>query len=210
MHTITRNTKNNKKGKHLLFPFGGHIYVSVKNAKTLCGYSETTSNDVIWSKVSTENIKFNLMFSKKGNIIENYFLTTDGFIELVSKLTQKDKKQNGELAIKMIEEAYAELREYVSEPTLEEVKADKFYSTEYRTEMAEKIREEMSKGSFDKDKWTKLYSKCSAVNKLEENIMKSARRHYGEYCTLKYQMLNYVASERPELLESLYEIAQTL
>lgn len=207
MHAITRNTKNNKKGKHLFFPFGGRIYVSVKNAKILCGYSETTSNDVIMSKVSKENIKTNLMFSKKGTIVENYFLTTGGFVELVEKLTQKDKKQNGKLAIKMMEDAYSELREYVGQPEHEKVK---FYSVNYRIQMTNKIREEMSRGSFDKDKWTKLYSKCSAVNKLEENIMKSAKRHYGEYCTLKYQVLDYVSSEKPELLESLYEIAKTL
>lgn len=207
MHAITRNTKNNKKGKHLFFPFGGHIYVSVKNAKILCGYSDTTSNDVIMSKVSKENIKFNPMFSKKGTIVENHFLTTDGFVELVEKLTQKDKKQNGELAIKMMKDAYSELREYVGQPEPEKVK---FYSVNYRIQMTNKIREEMSKGSFDKDKWTKLYSKCSAVNKLEENIMKSAKRHYGEYCTLKYQVLDYVSSAKPELLESLYEIAKTL
>ena len=206
MHAITRNTKNNKKGKHLFFPFGGHIYVSVKNAKILCGYSETTSNDVIMSKVSKENIKLNPMFSKKGTIVENYFLTTDGFVELVEKLTQKDKKQNGELAIKMMKDAYSELREYV----LPEPEKVKFYSVNYRIQMTNKIREEMSKGSFDKDKWTKLYSKCSAVNKLEENIMKSAKRYYGEYCTLKYQVLDYVSSAKPELLESLYEIAKTL
>ena len=206
MHTITRNTKNNKKGKHLFFPFGGHIYVSVKNAKILCGYSDTTSNDVIMSKVSKENIKFNPMFSKKGTIVENCFLTTDGFVELVENLTQKDKKQNGELAIKMMKDAYSELREYVL-PEPEKVKS---YSAQYRVEMTNKIREEMSKGSFDKDKWTKLYSKCSAVNKLEENIMRSAKRYYGEYCTVKYQMLDYVSTEKPELLESLYEIAQTL
>lgn len=206
MHAITRNTKNNKKGKHLFFPFGGHIYVSVKNAKILCGYSDTTSNDVIMSKVSKENIKLNPMFSKKGTIVENYFLTTDGFVELVEKLTQKDKKQNGELAIKMMKDAYSELREYV----LPEPEKVKFYSVNYRIQMTNKIREEMSKGSFDKDKWTKLYSKCSAVNKLEENIMKSAKRYYGEYCTLKYQVLDYVSSAKPELLESLYEIAKTL
>ena len=207
MHAITRNTKSNKKGKHLFFPFGGRIYVSVKNAKTLCGYSETTGNDVIMSKVSKENIRFNPMFSKKGTIVENYFLTTEGFIELVENLTQKDKKQNGELAIKMMKDAYSELCEYVGKPEPEKVES---YSAQYRIEMTNKIREEMSKGSFDKDKWTKLYSKCSAVNKLEENIMKSAKRHYGEYCTLKYQVLNYVSTEKPELLESLYEIAQTL
>lgn len=206
MHAITRNTKNNKKGKHLFFPFGGHIYVSVKNAKILCGYSDTTSNDVIMSKVSKENIKLNPMFSKKGTIVENYFLTTDGFVELVEKLTQKDKKQNGELAIKMMKDAYSELRECV----LPEPEKVKFYSVNYRIQMTNKIREEMSKGSFDKDKWTKLYSKCSAVNKLEENIMKSAKRYYGEYCTLKYQVLDYVSSAKPELLESLYEIAKTL
>ena len=207
MHAITRNTKNNKKGKHLFFPFGGHIYVSVKNAKTLCGYSETTGNDVIMSKVSKENIRFNPMFSKKGTIVENYFLTTEGFIELVENLTQKDKKQNGELAIKMMKDARLELCEYVGKPEPEKVES---YSAQYRIEMTNKIREEMSKGSFDKDKWAKLYSKCSAINKLEENIMKSARRHYGKYCTLKYQMLDYVSTEKPELLESLYEIAQTL
>lgn len=207
MHAITRNTKNNKKGKHLFFPFGGRIYVSVKNAKTLCGYSKTTGNDVIMSKVSQENIKFNPMFSKKGTIVENYFLTTEGFVELVENLTQKDKRQNGELAIKMMKDAYSELYDYVGQLESEKVES---YSAQYRVEMTNKIREEMSKGSFDKDKWTKLYSKCSAVNKLEENIMKSARRHYGEYCTLKYQMLDYVSTEKPELLESLYEIAQTL
>lgn len=207
MHAITRNTKNNKKGKHLFFPFGGHIYVSVKNAKTLCGYSETTGNDVIMSKVSKENIRFNPMFSKKGTIVENYFLTTEGFIELVENLTQKDKKQNGELAIKMMKDARLELCEYVGKPEPEKVES---YSAQYRIEMTNKIREEMSKGSFDKDKWAKLYSKCSAINKLEENIMKSARRHYGKYCTLKYQILDYVSTEKPELLESLYEIAQTL
>ena len=207
MHAITRNTKNNKKGKHLFFPFGGHIYVSVKNAKTLCGYSETTGNDVIMSKVSKENIRFNPMFSKKGTIVENFFLTTEGFIELVENLTQKDKKQNGELAIKMMKDARLELCEYAGKPEPEKVES---YSAQYRIEMTNKIREEMSKGSFDKDKWAKLYSKCSAINKLEENIMKSARRHYGKYCTLKYQMLDYVSTEKPELLESLYEIAQTL
>lgn len=207
MHAITRNTKNNKKGKHLFFPFGGRIYVSVKNAKTLCGYSETTGNDVIMSKVSQENIRFNPMFSKKGTIVENYFLTTEGFVELVENLTQKDKKQNGELAIKMMKDAYSELYERVGQLESEKVES---YSAQYRVEMTNKIREEMSKGSFDKDKWAKLYSKCSAINKLEENIMKSARRHYGRYCTLKYQMLDYVSTERPELLQSLYEVAQTL
>ena len=68
MNAITRNTNNTKRGKHLLFLFNGNVFVSLKNTKLLCGYSDSTGNDVILSKVSHNNIIKQYNFSQKGNL----------------------------------------------------------------------------------------------------------------------------------------------
>ena len=110
MNAITRNTNNNKRGKHLLFLFNGNVFVSLKNTKLLCGYSESTGNDVILSKVSRNNVIKQYNFSQKGNLSESLYINYNGFIELHNRLKQKDKKQNAKLAIEMIQETINELR----------------------------------------------------------------------------------------------------
>lgn len=110
MNAITRNTKNNKRGKHLLFLFNGNVFVSLKNTKLLCGYSESTGNDVILSKVSHNNVIKQYNFSQKGNLSESLYINYNGFIELHNRLKQQDKKQNAKLAIEMIQETINELR----------------------------------------------------------------------------------------------------
>ena len=217
MHTITRNNKNNKKGKHLLFPFNGHIYISVRNAKLLCGYSETTGNEVILNKVSSKNLICNPMFSKKETIIENYFLNHDGFAEVVDNLTQKDKKQNGELALKMINEAYYDLNSYIEskygikaqqvENSVEEQPVAINTNTMTSQEMVDEIKRLVGDYSEEtKPRWKKLYDTIDEV--LEESIRKSHQR-YKRDNNINLSILDYVRKET-QLLPYLYEIAVRL
>ena len=153
MHTVTRNNNNNKKGLHLVNFINGEVAISLKNAKILCGYSETSSNKVILEKVKTSNIISFSSFTKKGNYIEDKYLTFDGFRELASNLTQKDKKQNAILAIAMINEAIYKMMSENNLPEIVPVKQKQMNDNE----MFLRIKEML--GSYSN--WINIYLKVS-------------------------------------------------
>ena len=205
MNAITRNTNNSKRGKHLLFPFNGNMYVSLKNAKILCGYSETTGNDVILNKVSESNIVKLLSFSKKGNISETYYLSYNGFVELENNLTQKDKKQNAKLALEMIQSAIIELRDYQSlNKTKNEPTEDDYM---YRRKLANEIVAMLGKYNEDtKADWIELY------DELDRHLNESIRHTHQRYIKntgSKISLLNFIVN-CTNLTEKLYEIAYNL
>ena len=205
MNAITRNTNNSKRGKHLLFPFNGNMYVSLKNAKILCGYSETTGNDVILNKVSESNIVKLLSFSKKGNISETYYLNYNGFVELEKNLTQKDKKQNAKLALEMIQSAIIELRDYQSlNKTKNEPTEDDYM---YRRKLANEIVAMLGKYNEDtKADWIELY------DELDRHLNESIRHTHQRYIKntgSKISLLNFIVN-CTNLTEKLYEIAYNL
>lgn len=109
MHAITRNSSTKTRGKELLTFFGGQVFLSFKDARELLGYSSKTGNKVIMSKVSEENIIKKCKFTKSGSKVITYYLNTAGIEQLISSITQKDKIQNGILAIDMINNAVAEI-----------------------------------------------------------------------------------------------------
>ena len=205
MNAITRNTNNSKRGKHLLFPFNGNMYVSLKNAKILCGYSETTGNDVILNKVSESNIVKLLSFSKKGNISETYYLNYNGFVELEKNLTQKDKKQNAKLALEMMQSAIIEIRDYQS---LNKVKNEPTeYDYMYRRKLANEIVSMLGKYNEDtKADWIELY------DELDRHLNESIRHTHQRYIKntgSKISLLNFIVN-CTNLTEKLYEIAYNL
>ena len=199
MHTVTRNNNNNKKGLHLVNFINGEVAISLKNAKILCGYSETSSNKVILEKVKTSNIISFSSFTKKGNYIEDKYLTFDGFRELASNLTQKDKKQNAILAIAMINEAIYKMMSENNLPEIVPVKQKQMNDNE----MFLRIKEMLGSYSKNRGKWIKLYDELDKY--LPESIRKSHQRHKrdtGEQITLLGYILKYTA-----LMPILYKIA---
>lgn len=102
MHTVTRTTRKNVANKNLVQIFNNEVYVSVRNAKVLCGYNLDSGHSIILDKVSKDNIVKQINFTKKGKESETYYLTIAGFCELAMNISQKDKRQNAELALKMI------------------------------------------------------------------------------------------------------------
>lgn len=199
MHTVTRNNNNNKKGLHLVNFINGEVAISLKNAKILCGYSETSSNKVILEKVKTSNIISFSGFTKKGNYIEDKYLTFDGFRELASNLTQKDKKQNAILAIAMINEAIYKMMSENNLPEIVPVKQKQMNDNE----MFLRIKEMLGSYSKNRGKWIKLYDELDKY--LPESIRKSHQRHKrdtGEQITLLGYILKYTA-----LMPILYKIA---
>ena len=199
MHTVTRNNNNNKKGLHLVNFINGEVAISLKNAKILCGYSETSSNKVILEKVKTSNIISFSSFTKKGNYIEDKYLTFDGFRELASNLTQKDKKQNAILAIAMINEAIYKMMSENNLPEIVPVKQKQMNDNE----MFLRIKEMLGSYSKNRGKWIKLYDELDKY--LPESIRKSHQRHKrdtGEQITLLGYICKYTA-----LMPILYKIA---
>lgn len=201
MHTVTRNNNNNKKGIHLVNFINGEVAISLKNAKILCGYSETSSNKIILEKVEASNIITFGGFTKKGNYIEDKYLTLDGFRDLASSLTQKDKKQNAILAITMINEAIYKI---MSENNLPEiVPVEQKPKQMSNNEMFLRIKEMVGNYSENKEKWVKLYDELDKY--LPESIRKSHQRHKrdtGEQITL----LGYIHAHTA-LMPELYKIA---
>lgn len=182
MNAITRNTKNNKRGKHLLFLFNGNVFVSLKNTKLLCGYSESTGNDVILSKVSHNNVIKQYNFSQKGNLSESLYINYNGFMELHNRLKQQDKKQNAKLAIEMIQETINELRnvENLTKPSQK--------ISEYQ--MIDEICHAL--GKYDettKHRWVRAY------DELDKRLSISIRSEHQKFKTCNssnISLINYI------------------
>lgn len=200
MHTITRNNTQNKKGKHLLTFLNGALVLSIKNTKLLCGYSENSGNDVILDKISKKNTISELTFTKKGLPVENFYVTLGGFKELSENLTQKDKIQNARLALRMMIEASDEVKNYYKQS--EETK-----NTLTKEQIVEEIRSIVDAHGFNKADWIKLYDEFSIQAKLNYSIVTAAQRNLGKYPTLKYEVLNFIASTHPDSLTLLHDIA---
>lgn len=202
MHTITRNASNNKKGVHLVEFFDGQPLVTVKNAKALCGYSETSGNDVILDKVSSHNRVSKVGISKKGIINEKFYITLNGFYELSSKLKQKDKIQNVKLAIELIEEAINTVAAYylsdndIEVPKIEEKSIDE-------DKIVEQIKTIVGEYNSNKQKWVKLYDELDKV--LDESIRKSHQKYKDKHNS-KISLINFIKKET-KLLPLLYDIA---
>ena len=112
MYAIERND-GEKKGIHLISKLGNEIVAPIDNVKKLFGYSKKTQDKIMLDKVSKSNIIFHTgnTLDGKHRVIEKY-VTLSGLKEIASKMTQHSKKQNAEIAIKMIEEHYKENEKY--------------------------------------------------------------------------------------------------
>ena len=194
MRAITRNNANLKRGKDLLFLFNGKVYISLKNAKLLCGYSESASNETILSKVSKENVVIQYNFSKKGNLSESYYLNYEGFCQLVKNLKQKDKKQNAILSLEMINEAIKEIR----------FEHSKSY-TKKEDEMINEICATLGKyDEENKHKWIKAY------DELDKVLSISIRKEYQKFKikhSVHLSMISYIKNHT-SLTPVLYDIVK--
>ena len=201
MHTITRNASNNKKGVHLVEFFDGEPLVTVKNAKALCGYSDTSGNDVILDKVSLHNRVSKVGISKKGVINEKFYITLNGFYELSSKLKQNDKKQNVKLAIELIEESINTVAEYylsnnvIEVPKFEDKNIDE-------DKMYKQICETLGEYNVNRLKWIKAYDE---LDKLLDKSIRKSHEKYKKDNNSKITLIKFIKDET-KLLPLLYDI----
>lgn len=234
MHTITRNTNSNAADKRLLIICEGKVYVPLKSAKILCGYSQKSSNSTILDKVSQKNVIVLSRFSKKGSKINSFYLTTKGFCELVDSITQADKKQNGLLALDMINSVQLDeeldniykICENKDEDTeidskliaadfinVDSSSLEASHETELELTDDEIIDEIISLvGQYDKNsdeskaKWKKLYDGLD--KSLDESIRKSWQR-YKRDNNVTITILNYIKTHT-KLLPKLLNVAREL
>ena len=211
MYTVTRNTKNNSTNKNLVIVFDEQVYIPLRSAKILCGYSDSTANSVILKKVNKRNIKKMITFTKKETEIEKLFLTVEGFTELVNNIKQKDKKQNGEIAIAMIHEIQYE--KFSNFKSIQETPEE--HLNEFNVEIPEK--DYMSDedlidniinlvGVYNEDtkpRWKALYDKLD--ESLDESIRRSWQRYKRE-TGRNITILSYIRNET-KLLPMLNNIA---
>lgn len=193
MYAIERNDGENK-GIHLISKIGNQIVVPIDNVKKLFGYSKKTQDKLILDKVSKDNIIYHTGNTLEGKhcIIEKY-VTLDGLKEIASKITQHSKKQNAEIAIKMIEKHYG--------------KSESNNEKSYKVTPIEIIGI-MDKNGFSKNKWEALYEIFSKRNNIF-NVHHEAYAITGKNL-LKYTTLKFVFAKYPNLIQSLYEVAKEI
>ena len=198
MNAVTRNTNLCKRGKSLLFLFNGNVFVSLKNTKLLCGYSETTGNDVILSKVSPSNVIKQYNFSQKGNISESLYINYNGFLEIHNRLKQKDKKQNAKLAIEMIQDAIKEIRGH---QRINEMK-----DAENKQEMIDQICYMLGPyNEENKQNWVSAYDELD--KKLSISIRQEHQRHKKHHGST-ISLINFI-KDYTSLTPMLYEIVRS-
>lgn len=223
MIAIVRNSKQNEKGKHLMFKMMGEVFVSFKNAKSLCGYSPSASNKVIYEKVSSKNIHDIINFTKTGKEIRTPHLNFDGIVELAENINQKDKVQNANLMKEIAKEILKEdgCPNYkITSGKIDTSKietrciVDEFTTYEMKNLSTDGMISEIKRitGEYvwsdeeSKNKWKKLYDKLD--ESLDESIRKSKQRYERDNGTA-ISILNYVANHT-NLLPLLLQIAKDM